>query len=170
MDEVETTNQSKPVEKTVDAVFGLTIPPAGIKFVGTAIRLDLNGAVIAMKSPMMQQNTCWESSDGKLVSALNIGMRANTAEVLKAEIHKRVDEIFDAWSEQNKIAPGIAGLRIIEPVKDSNPEGQTETETPEEPVKSEQQPASEALDDIASGKTKTIEVESKLNPSGAEVS
>lgn len=157
--------QEVPGQKQCDAVFGLTIPPPGIKFVGTGFKIDINGAVLAIASDLLQQNTCWKAEDGRMVLVGNILMRADSSEELRKQIHIRVDKVFDSWAEKNKQMPAIAGIHVINPTIPPVPD------VPEQPVvPSEQQPAKEALDDIASGKTKTIEVESELNPGGAEVS
>lgn len=153
----------EPKQEQVDAIFGLTIPPVGVKFVGTAFRLDINGSVMALESESLQQNTVWKTNSDKLIAAANILMRANTVNELKAHIHKRIDMVFEAWSIKNKVMPAIAGMKVV------NPESESMPELPIEPVINEQQPTNEALKDIASNKTNTLEVESKLNPSRPEL-
>lgn len=154
MKDVETKGEFIPEEEPMyQAVIALTLPPRGQQLVGTCMRVDVNGQVAVLDSESQRVDTLWRTGKGHLYAVPNVIMRGVTIEELRKDIHKRVDKVFEGWLIA--FPESVEDPNIVPPF--------------------EQQPASEALADLAKTenpdiKTVDIAIESNMSPSKAEVS
>ena len=155
MKDIETQGEFIPqgeIKLMYQAVIALTLPPRGQQLVGTCMRIDVNGQVAVFDSEAKRMDTLWRTDKGHLYAVPNVIMQSDTVEELRADIHKRVDKVFDGWLIA--FPTPVIKLDTVPPF--------------------EQQPASEALTDLAKTenpeiKTVDITIESTLSPAKKEI-